>query len=238
MLDCVSFYEEFTTEPTGEHVVAVCQSLACELCGHQAILDHLRRKLDIEPHETTDDGRFTLLTLECLGSCDTGPVALVGDEATVKRLRIRGNRAELRRVAAIADPDLQDAESGEDNNDCSDRVTASEPQPSPDLVVGKTNDVGGTVEIADGGWTWTFAVQNLGGGTEGDGALELLGLLGALRDGAVTDTGRSMAELPVPPRIGRMLLEGARLGHDGRVALAAALLLVIAIVLVLPAIAV
>ena len=80
VLDCVSFYEEFTTEPTGKHVVAVCQSLACEICGHQAILDHLRRKLDLEPHETTDDGRFTLLTLECLGSCDTGPVALVGDD--------------------------------------------------------------------------------------------------------------------------------------------------------------
>jgi NADH:ubiquinone oxidoreductase subunit E len=80
VLDCVSFYEEFTTEPTGKHVVAVCQSLACEICGHQAILDHLRRKLDIEPHETTDDGNFTLLALECLGSCDTAPVALVDDD--------------------------------------------------------------------------------------------------------------------------------------------------------------
>ena len=79
VLDTVSFYEEYTTEPTGKCVIAVCQSIACEVCGHQAILDHLRRKLDIEPHETTDDGRFTLLTLECLGSCDTAPVALVGD---------------------------------------------------------------------------------------------------------------------------------------------------------------
>ncbi len=80
VLDAVSFYEELTTEPTGKHVVAVCQSLACELCGHQAILDHLRQKLDVEPHETTGDGKFTLLTLECLGSCDTAPVALVNDD--------------------------------------------------------------------------------------------------------------------------------------------------------------
>ncbi|MHC4082050.1 MAG: NADH-quinone oxidoreductase subunit NuoE family protein [Planctomycetota bacterium] len=80
VLDTVSFYEELTTEPTGKHVVAVCQSLACELCGHQTILDHLRRKLGVEPHETTDDGRFTLLALECLGSCDTAPVALVNDD--------------------------------------------------------------------------------------------------------------------------------------------------------------
>ncbi len=79
VLDTVSFYEEYTTEPTGEHIIAVCQSIACEICGHQAILDHLRNKLDIETHETTDDGRFTLLALECLGSCDTAPVALVDD---------------------------------------------------------------------------------------------------------------------------------------------------------------
>ncbi len=79
VLDCVSFYEEYTKEPTGKHVIAVCQSIACEVCGHQAILDHLREKLDLEPHETTDDGTFTLLTLECLGSCDTAPVALVDD---------------------------------------------------------------------------------------------------------------------------------------------------------------
>jgi len=80
VLDCVSFYEEFSTEPLGRHVIAVCQSLACELCGHEAILDHLRRKLDLEPHETSADGRFTLLALECLGSCDTAPVALVNDD--------------------------------------------------------------------------------------------------------------------------------------------------------------
>ncbi len=79
VLDTVTFYEELTLEPTGRHVVAICQSIACEICGHQAILDHLRSKLDVEPHETTDDGRITLLALECLGSCDTAPVALVDD---------------------------------------------------------------------------------------------------------------------------------------------------------------
>ena len=68
------------TEPVGRYVIAVCQSIACEVCGHQAILDHLRQKLDVEPHETTDDGKFTLLALECLGSCDTAPVALINEE--------------------------------------------------------------------------------------------------------------------------------------------------------------
>jgi len=87
VLDTVSFYEELTLEPTGRHVVAVCQSIACEICGHRVLLDHLRNMLDIEPHETTDDGRITLLALECLGSCDTAPVALV-DETLHEKLTI------------------------------------------------------------------------------------------------------------------------------------------------------
>ena len=44
VLDTVSFYEEFTVEPTGKYVIAVCQSIACEVCGHQAVLDHLRNR--------------------------------------------------------------------------------------------------------------------------------------------------------------------------------------------------
>jgi len=79
VLDTASFYEEFHFEPVGKCVIGICQSVACEVCGHEAILDHVRKKLDIEPHGTTKDGKFTLLTFECLGSCDTAPVALVGD---------------------------------------------------------------------------------------------------------------------------------------------------------------
>ena len=90
VLDTVSFYEELTVEPTGKHVIGVCQSIACEVCGHQMILDHVRQKLDLEPHETSDDGKFTLLAMECLGSCDTAPVALVNDtlheNLTIERL--------------------------------------------------------------------------------------------------------------------------------------------------------
>jgi NADH:ubiquinone oxidoreductase subunit E len=83
VLDTCTFYEEFRTKPLGKYIVGVCQSIACEVCGHQAIVDHLREKYDIEPShggETTEDGRFTLMTLECLGSCDTAPVALVNDD--------------------------------------------------------------------------------------------------------------------------------------------------------------
>jgi NADH-quinone oxidoreductase subunit E len=80
VLDTVTFYEEYHTHPVGKHVIAICQSVACEACGHQAIIDHIRNRLNIEPHETTEDGTFTLLALECLGSCDTAPCALVDDD--------------------------------------------------------------------------------------------------------------------------------------------------------------
>jgi NADH:ubiquinone oxidoreductase subunit E len=80
VLDTTSFYEEYHTEPVGRCVIGVCQSIACEVCGHQAIVDRIRERLDLEPHETDDEGRYTLLLLECLGSCDTAPVALFNDE--------------------------------------------------------------------------------------------------------------------------------------------------------------
>ena len=80
VLDTVSFYEEYTTEPVGKYVIGVCQSIACEVCGHQALVDHLRRKLDLEPHETSDDGRFTLLAMECLGACEGAPCALINED--------------------------------------------------------------------------------------------------------------------------------------------------------------
>ncbi|MDP7030319.1 MAG: NADH-quinone oxidoreductase subunit NuoE [Phycisphaerales bacterium] len=80
VLDTATFYEEFHTHPVGKHVIAICQSIACEACGHQAILDHVRGRLGIDPHETTTDGKFTLMALECLGACDTAPCALVDDD--------------------------------------------------------------------------------------------------------------------------------------------------------------
>jgi NADH-quinone oxidoreductase E subunit len=80
VFDTVSFYEEFRTEPVGKYVIGICQSIACEMCGHKKILDHVRNKLNIEPHETTDDGKFTLLTMECLGACDFAPCALVNEK--------------------------------------------------------------------------------------------------------------------------------------------------------------
>ncbi|MFG0331066.1 MAG: NADH-quinone oxidoreductase subunit NuoE [Phycisphaerales bacterium] len=80
VLDTASFYEEFYLEPVGRYTIGVCQSIACEALGHERIVDHVRRKLGIEPNETTDDGLFTLRCMECLGACDTAPCALVNED--------------------------------------------------------------------------------------------------------------------------------------------------------------
>lgn len=80
VIDTASFYEEYWLRPKGENIVWVCRSIACEFCGHQQILDACRNKLGIEPGETTDDGKFTLMEVECLGSCGTAPVALVNHD--------------------------------------------------------------------------------------------------------------------------------------------------------------
>ena len=79
ILDTASFYEEFWTKPRGKHIVGVCRSIACEFCDHKKITDACRDKLGIDLNETTDDGEFTLVELECLGSCHSAPVAIVDD---------------------------------------------------------------------------------------------------------------------------------------------------------------
>ena len=79
VLDTATFYEEYFLKPHGKYVIWVCQSLSCELMNHTALLDHLKQKLGIEVGETTEDGKFTLEIVECLGSCGSGPVALVNE---------------------------------------------------------------------------------------------------------------------------------------------------------------
>lgn len=75
--DTASFYEEFWLTPKGAHVVAVCRSIACEACDHSKITAACKAKLGIEVGETTDDGQFTLVELECLGLCEGAPACLV-----------------------------------------------------------------------------------------------------------------------------------------------------------------
>lgn len=74
-----SFYTMLYRRPVGKHVIQVCTNISCSLMGAEHIVDVLRKKLGIEVGETTPDGRFTLLTVECLGSCGTAPMMQVDD---------------------------------------------------------------------------------------------------------------------------------------------------------------
>ena len=57
----------------------MCRSLSCEICGSRQITEQIQKTLNLEVGETTPDGRFTLIELECLGSCGTAPAILVND---------------------------------------------------------------------------------------------------------------------------------------------------------------
>lgn len=80
-----SFYTMLYREPVGEHVIQVCTNISCSLLGAEHIVDYLSRKLGVGVGQTTPDGKFTLLTVECLGSCGTAPMMQV-DEAYYENL--------------------------------------------------------------------------------------------------------------------------------------------------------
>ena len=75
----VSFYTLFNRQPVGRYLVQVCTNISCSLLGAEHIVNHLERKLGIGVGETTPDGLFTLLEVECLGSCGTAPMMQVND---------------------------------------------------------------------------------------------------------------------------------------------------------------
>ncbi len=75
--DAVSFFEEFRFEPSGKYVVNVCRSIACELCGSEAVIARIKEVFGIENFETTDDGMLTLFEVECIGLCEMAPAALI-----------------------------------------------------------------------------------------------------------------------------------------------------------------
>lgn len=77
--EVVTFYTLYFQQPKGRHVVAVCHNLSCHLAGAQDILAHVRRRLGVEPGETTEDGRVTLQAVECLCACEAAPMMQVDD---------------------------------------------------------------------------------------------------------------------------------------------------------------
>ena len=75
-----TFYKAFSLKPRGKHIITVCLGTACHVRGGSKIADAFSRVLSIEPGETTEDGQFTLETVNCLGACALGPVIVVDEE--------------------------------------------------------------------------------------------------------------------------------------------------------------
>jgi NADH-quinone oxidoreductase subunit E len=78
--EVATFYSMFELKPVGEHKLCVCTNISCMLCGSADIMTHLENKLGIKPGETTEDGRFTLKEVECLGACVGAPMMLLNKQ--------------------------------------------------------------------------------------------------------------------------------------------------------------
>ena len=77
--EVVTFYTLYHTKEPGRHVVQVCRTISCHLNGSAELIDYLKEKLGAANGETTEDGKFTLQVVECLGACEFAPVMQVGE---------------------------------------------------------------------------------------------------------------------------------------------------------------
>jgi len=75
-----TFYKAFSLEPQGDTIVRVCMGTACHIRGAGQLVEELERQLGIGPDETTEDLRFTVKTVNCVGACAMAPVMIVGEK--------------------------------------------------------------------------------------------------------------------------------------------------------------
>jgi len=73
----VTFYHYFRRSPPGAHTVSLCQAEACQSMGAAALAAHARRRLGIDFHQTSADGRFSLEPIYCLGNCACSPAVMI-----------------------------------------------------------------------------------------------------------------------------------------------------------------
>lgn len=77
----VEFYTMYKQVPTGRYLIQVCQTMCCYLQGSENLIEHLEKVLGVHCGETTKDGLFTLVRVECLALCGSGPGVMINDEA-------------------------------------------------------------------------------------------------------------------------------------------------------------
>ena len=77
--EVLSFYTQFRREPVGRWHLQVCRNVSCSMRGSERLLGHVCSRLGVQEGQSTADGRFTVSTVECLGSCGTAPVLMVNE---------------------------------------------------------------------------------------------------------------------------------------------------------------
>ena len=75
-----TFYSTFSLEPKGRHVISVCRGTACHVRGATRLQEQMERLLHIDSGHTTEDGRFTLESVRCIGCCSLGPVIKINED--------------------------------------------------------------------------------------------------------------------------------------------------------------
>lgn len=78
--EAATFYTMFPKEPVGKYFIQVCHNLSCSLLGADGLIAYLEDKLGIKKGETTSDGLFTIVSVECLGSCSTAPMMQINQD--------------------------------------------------------------------------------------------------------------------------------------------------------------
>ncbi|MFA8300892.1 MAG: NADH-quinone oxidoreductase subunit NuoE [Hyphomicrobiales bacterium] len=76
----VTFYSFFTMIPKGRYPISICTGTACYVRGAEKVLEEFKKELKIEVGETSEDGKYSLACLRCVGACGLAPVVMVGEK--------------------------------------------------------------------------------------------------------------------------------------------------------------
>jgi len=109
VLGVATFYAQFCFSPPAEHSIRVCLGTACYVRGAERVLDKLKEKLKIDVGQTTEDNKFSIYTVRCLGCCAIAPVMMIDEEVQSALTPKKAIRV-LSKYAAVS---MEEAPAGE-----------------------------------------------------------------------------------------------------------------------------
>ncbi len=75
----LTFYTMYNLRPVGKNLLQFCTSISCHLAGAERLMERCRKRLGVELEQTTPDGKFTVVEVECIAGCDRAPSMMVND---------------------------------------------------------------------------------------------------------------------------------------------------------------